>query len=83
MLDIAEWSPLHIRLITEVANAKLAAFAEVSAYTGELVQLGVLHKTDAADLLQEVAFYNQLPFEYGQDRIQKIMADGIAQRGAA
>lgn len=74
MLEISEWSPLHIRLITEVANAKLAAFIDVADYTGELVQLGVLDKAAAADLLQEVAVYNQLTFEYGHDRIQKIMA---------
>lgn len=83
MMDVAEWSPLHIRMIMGVANAKFEAFVEAADYVGELVQLGVLDKTAAADLLQDVAIYNQLPFEYGQDRIQKIMADGIAQRGAA
>jgi len=81
MLDIAEWSPLHVRYSMAVANAKFYAFAEAAANVGELVRLGLLAKPAAVDLLQEIAIYNQLPFEYGPDRIQRLMADGL--RGAA
>ena len=74
MKDILQWSPLQVRVTMEVANAKFAAFAEVATYAVELTQLGLLSRTEAADLLQEVAEYNRLPFEYGQDRIQHIMS---------
>jgi hypothetical protein len=78
MRDIMEWSPLQVRLTMAVANAKYDAFAEAAYRVGELVQLSLMTRADAADLLQEIAEYNQLPFEYGQDRIQRLMADGIA-----
>ncbi|MEY9157330.1 hypothetical protein [Bradyrhizobium japonicum] len=83
MRDICEWSPLHVRLNMAVANAKFYAFAEAANDIGELVWLGLLSKPDAADLLQQVATYNQLPFEYGSDRIQRIMADGLSLREAS
>lgn len=83
MRDITDWSPLQVRLTIAVANAKYYAFEEAAHDVGELLQLELIGKTDAADLLQEIAIYNQLPFEYGQDRIQKIMADGLSQKGAA
>ena len=82
MREITEWSPLHLRLTITVANAKYEAFAEMAVYAGELVELGVLGKIEAADLLQEVAIYNQLSFEYGTDRIQKIMADALSEAAA-
>jgi hypothetical protein len=82
MRDILEWTPLQVRITMAVANAKLQAFADVAYDVGELVSLSLMSKADAADLLQEVAAYNQLPFEYSQDRIQRLMADGIALREA-
>lgn len=83
MREITEWSPLQVRLTMAVANAKYYAFEATALDVGELLELGLISKADAADLLQEIAIYNQLSFEYGQDRIQRIMADGIARRGAA
>lgn len=77
MRDIARWSPLQTRCTMAVANAKFHAFAEVAQDIGELINLQLISKPDAADLLQEIAIYNQLPFEYGQDRVQKIMAEGL------
>ncbi|MDN4982243.1 hypothetical protein QY049_03255 [Bradyrhizobium sp. WYCCWR 13022] len=77
MMDICEWSPLHVRYVMSVANAKFFAFADAANDIGELVHLGLLSRPEAADLLQEIATYNQLTFEYGQDRIQKVMAEGL------
>ncbi|WP_375309054.1 hypothetical protein WHZ77_17335 [Bradyrhizobium sp. A5] len=77
MRDIKEWSPLQTKYTMIVANAKFYAFAETAQDVGELIGLGLIGKTEAADLLQEIAIYNQLTFEYGQDRIQKVMAEGL------
>jgi hypothetical protein len=46
------------------------------------VRLGLLKKAEAADVLQEAAAYNSLVFEYGADKIQKIMAAGLSEAAA-
>jgi hypothetical protein len=83
MRDVTEWSPLQVRMTMAVANAKYIAFAEAAYDVGELIRLGLMNRSQGADLLQEIAIYNQLPFEYGQDRIQQLMAEGIALQEAA
>jgi len=80
MRDIAQWSPLEIRLSMLVANAPLYAFEECAANVGELVEFGLIARAEGADVLQTVATYNALVTEYGADRIQKIMADAFAPR---
>jgi hypothetical protein len=60
-----------------IANAKIAEFESQAYRAGDMVRLGLLNRADAADLLHEAAIYNGLIFEYGQDRIQQIMAEGI------
>lgn len=82
MKDMLKWSPLQVRVTMAVANAKFVAFGEAADYAAELIQLGLLTRVEAADLLQEVAEYNQLPFEYGQDRIQRIMAAAFSEAAA-
>ena len=77
MAEADDWSPLQADIAMTVANAKLIAFETQCLRAGELVRLGLLKRADAADLLQEAAHYNSLPFEYGQDRVQKLMADGL------
>jgi hypothetical protein len=80
MRDIAKWSPLQVRLAMAVGNAKFEAFADAVWYSGELVRDGFLTRVEAADMLQEIAVYNQLSFEYGQDAIQSLMANGLTLR---
>jgi hypothetical protein len=60
-----------------IANAKIAEFQNQAYRAEELVRIGLLRKPEAADILHEAAIYNSLIFEYGQDLIQKIMAEGI------
>jgi hypothetical protein len=60
-----------------IANAKIAEFENQAYRAGHMVRMGLLRRADAADLLYEAAIYNGLIFEYGQDRIQQIMAEGI------
>lgn len=82
MRDILQWSPLQLRFTMAVANAKYEAFGEIAYDVGEMIKLGLITRVDGADLLQEIATYNQLPFEYGQDRIQRLMSDGLTLREA-
>src|SRR6266404_3329131 len=60
-----------------IANAKIVEFENQAYRAGGLVCLGLLDRAEAADLLHEAAIYNGLILEYGQDRIQRIMAQGI------
>ncbi len=77
MRDVKDWSPLQIKYTMAVANAKFYAFVDAADDVAELIGLGLIGRTEAADLLQEIAVYNQLTFEYGQDRVQKVMAEGL------
>ncbi len=64
-----------------VANAKLYAFEAEAMRVAEWVRLG-FRDARAADYLHVTAIYNQLYFEYGTDRVQKIMADALESRAA-
>ena len=70
-------SPLQIDVSIKVALAKLAEFENQAYRIGDLVRLSILRRADAADMLHEAAIYNSLIFEYGADRIQKIIADAF------
>lgn len=82
MRDILQWSPLQTRITMAIANAKLFEFQEQSYRAGELIQLGVLARVEAADILQEAAVYNALVYEYGADHVQKIMAAAFSEAAA-
>jgi hypothetical protein len=71
------WTPLQIDACMYVATAKIVAFEDQAHRLGEMVRLNLLSRRDAADALQAIAVYNSLPFEYGQDRVQTIIAEGL------
>jgi hypothetical protein len=75
--DVADWDMLQADVAVHVANAPLFAFQDQCYRLGEMVRLGVLPRARAADILQTAAHYNSLPFEYGRDRVQALMAEGI------
>ncbi len=76
---IADWTKLQAEVCMNVANAKYYAFAAECERVAEWLRLGFLNRQTAADYLHEAASYNQLYFEYGTDRIQKIMADALSE----
>jgi hypothetical protein len=68
---------LAYRTSVVVANARIEAFEDQAYHFGELVQLGLISRGDAAEVLECCAIYNQLPFEYGQEQVQQIIANGL------
>ena len=79
---IDQWTALQTEICMNVANAKFYAFADEAAKMAHWVRLGVVQKQVAADYLHETAVYNQLYFEYGTDKIQRIVADAFASEAA-
>lgn len=75
------WSPLQTSICIAIATAKIAEFENQSYRVGGLIRLGLVRPVEAGDLLHEAAIYNSLPFEYGQDFIQTLMAEGIKGGG--
>ncbi len=71
------WDKLQIEVCMNVANAKFYAFVAEAQRMAEWVRLGIMTKVTAADCLHESAQYNQLYFEYGAERIQKVMAEAF------
>jgi hypothetical protein len=74
---IDSWTRLQTEVCMNVANAKFYAFAAEAERMADWVRLGVVTRDVGADYLHESATYNQLYFEYGTDRIQKIIADAF------
>jgi len=78
-MDEKKWSPLQTRITMAIATAKLDEFRIQAHWAGELIQLGVLERSEAADILHEAAVYNGLSYEYGGDRIQQIMSTAFSE----
>jgi hypothetical protein len=78
-LDQLQWTPLQTKICMAVANAKYHAFVVETKRMAEFVELGFLTRATAVDYLHQTAIYNQLPFEYGRDAIQQIMADAFSE----
>jgi hypothetical protein len=81
-LDEKKWTFLQAEICMNVANAKLEAFSDECGRAAEYVRLGLIPRSVAANYLHVAAVYNQLYFEYGADRIQKIMAQAAERRAA-
>jgi hypothetical protein len=79
---IANWDALQTEVCMNVANAKFYAFAAECDRVAEFYRLGFVNRATAADYMHEAATYNQLYFEYGADRIQKIMAEALKREAA-
>jgi hypothetical protein len=80
---IEEWTPLQADVCMCIANAKFIAFENEAFRCGDLLRLGLLKRSEAADVLHEAAIYNQLYFEYGIDAIQAIMSAALDSEVAA
>jgi hypothetical protein len=78
-LDPCEWTALQSEICMTVANAKFYAFVAEADRLAEFVRLGFMTRATAADYLHESALYNSLFFDYGTDRIQKIMATALSE----
>jgi hypothetical protein len=70
-------SPLQIDVNIRVALAKISEFENQAYRLGDWIRVGQMTRAEAADILHEAAIYNSLVFEYGADRIEKIMADAF------
>ncbi|MBR1199332.1 hypothetical protein JQ574_25370 [Bradyrhizobium sp. AUGA SZCCT0158] len=77
-----DWTALQTEICINVANAKFHAFIHESKRIAEFRRLGFVNCQTAADYLHETAIYNQLYFEYGTDRIQKVMAEALGEAAA-
>jgi hypothetical protein len=75
--DVTKWTKLQTEICMNVANAKFHAFIVEAERMAEFTRLGFITRATAADYLHEAAIYNSLIFEYGADRIQKIMAEAF------
>lgn len=71
---------LRIDVRRAVAIAKIAASEDQAHRLGNIITMGLLNRTLAADLLLSVAQDNGLVDAHGDDLIQSIIADGLAQR---
>jgi len=80
--DPMKWTALQTEICMNVANAKFYAFVAEAERMAEFKRLGFVTRATAADYLHETAVYNQLYFEYGTDRIQKIMAEALESEAA-
>lgn len=76
------WTPLLTETCMAVANAKINEFEYQCHRIFDLVRLHLLSLVDAADLLNEVANYNSLTFEYGTDKIQALMSSAFQSEAA-
>lgn len=83
VLNEKNWTALQAQTCMNVANAKIYAFGVEAERLAEFVRLGLITRAIAADYLNTAAAYNQLYFEYGTDRIQRVMADALAGRGTS
>lgn len=81
-MDQRKWTALQAEICMNVANAKYFAFVAECERMAEFMRLGFVNRQTAADYLHQTAAYNQLYFEYGTDRIQKIMAAALASEAA-
>lgn len=80
--DLTKWTPLCRDVCMFVARGQLDAFVCAADYVAGLVRQCLVTKQDAADTLQQAAIYNSLPFYYGADCIQRIMADAFTETEA-
>jgi hypothetical protein len=81
-LNEYKWTALQTEVCMNVANAKYYAFIEEATRAAEFVRLGFVSRATAADYLHGTAIHNHLYFEYGTDRIQKIMAEALEGEAA-
>lgn len=77
--DPTQWSKLQTDVCMKIARGKLDAFSDEAYRLAEMVRYGLLDLRTAADCLQEAATYNRLVFEYGQERIQSILAAAFSE----
>jgi hypothetical protein len=82
-MDEMKWTPLQTDVCMSIAHAKIDRMVDEAQRLAELVRLEILPKAVAAEYLHQAAIYNQLYFEYGADRIQKIMAWALRREAAA
>ena len=75
--DIGAWTQMQTEVCMRVANAKYFQFIAEAERLAEFVRLGFITRATAGDMLHEAAVYNSLIFEYGQDRVQSIMAAAL------
>ena len=81
-LDERKWTALQTEITMNVANAKWWAFVGECDRAAEFVRLGLITRTIAADYLHNAATYNALLYEYGTDRVQKVMANALQSEAA-
>jgi hypothetical protein len=75
--DVQAWTRLQAEICMNVANAKFYTFVSEAERMSEFARLGLITRAIASDYLHEAALYNSLYFEYGADRIQKIVAEAF------
>ena len=81
-MDQAMWTTLQTEITMNIANGKWWAFVAECDRAAEFVRLGLITRTVAADYLHSAAAYNALLYEYGTDRVQKVMAAALASEAA-
>ena len=75
--DAINLTALRLDVRAAVATAKIAEFENQAYRLGHVIGTGLLDRTNAADLLLNVAESNGLVLEHGDDFIQSIIVSGL------